>query len=337
MTGNRSRRFIQAPIIGLECPIRVPELPPIDPDCKTVQLAASYSQGTVTKPTDSDFEAAAEYLKDHPRIIFRVFDRQTTDNLEYLRFFKNHRRFWIDLYLLQDVSGVRHLADGLESLFLGATKATIDLSFLQRFGEIKELHLEHHRKNIKVLSGLTNLEYLSLRSITLDDLSILLPLHKLLELEIRLGGTKNLDLLGEIGKIRYLHLWKILGLSDISPIGRVATLQNLFLQALPRVTKLPELSFCKLLRRIVLYQMNGISDLEALSRVASLRELAILSMAQLSAQSFSPLSALTLLDRVDIWLRNKKKHGDIFRILGPVVSDTSGEFSSLSHDNFDYQ
>lgn len=337
MAENTLQEYPQRSFIQIKYPVRLSNLPHLGPECRRVQLAPHYGESSGRKPSDRDFQAVAEYLTGHPHIVFRVYGSETVDNLEYLRFFKNHHRFEIDIFSLRDFDGLRHLADGLESLFFGATKATLDLSFLQRFKGLRELHLEGHRKNAQVLSILTNLEYLSLRSVTLKDLSFLLPLHKLLDLEIRLGGTKNLQPLGEIGTIRYLHLWKILGLSDLSPVANVTTLQNLFLQALPRVTRLPELTHCKLLRRIVLYQMKGVSNLEALSTLTGLRELAILSMPQLTPRSFSPLSALTRLERVDVWLRNKEKHREISQMLGPVVSDRQGEFSGLLSDDFRYQ
>lgn len=327
----------QRSIVQVSYPVQLSNLPHLGPECRRVQLAPHYGAYSGSKPSDTDFRAIAEYLAGHPEVVFRVYGSDTVDNLEYLRFFRNHHRFEIDVSFLEDFGGLRHLSEGLESLFLGATKAALDLSFLQGFKGLKELHLEGHRKNIQVLSALTNLKYLSLRSVTLKDLSVLLPLHKLLDLEIRLGGTRNLQPLAEVGRIRYLHLWKILGLSDLSPIGKVTTLQNLFLQALPRVTRLPELTHCMLLRRIVLYQMKRIRSLEPLSTSTGLRELAVLSMPHLAAESFSPLSALTALERLDVWLRNKKKHREIRQILGPVVSDKNGEFSNLLSANFQYQ
>ena len=337
MAQNAQGEFPRRGFVQVKYPVRLSDLPYLGPECRRVQLAPQYGESSSGKPSDRDFQAVAEYLRDHPHVVFRVCGSETIDNLEYLRFFKDHHRFEIDLFFLRNVDGLRHLSDGLESLFFGATRTALDLSFLERFKRLRELHLEGHWKNVQALSALTNLEYFSLRSVTLKDLSFLLPLHKLLDLELRLGGIRDLQPLGEIGKIRYVHLWKILGLSDLSPVGKITTLQNLFLQALPRVTRLPELAHCKLLRRIVLYQMKGLSNLEALSTLTGLRELAVLSMPQLTSQSFSPLSALTTLGRVDIWLRNRKKHREITQILGPVVSDRDGEFSSLLSDDFRYQ
>lgn len=38
-------------------------------------------------------------------------------------------------------------------------------------------------------------------------------------LDIELGGTKGLGLLPRVGRLRYLELWMVKGLSDLSPRG----------------------------------------------------------------------------------------------------------------------
>ena len=55
-----------------------------------------------------------------------------------------------------------------------------------------------------MLSQLTGLQELTLRSTTLADLSLLLPLGELRSLDIKLGGTNDLALLPEVGQLRYL-------------------------------------------------------------------------------------------------------------------------------------
>ena len=52
---------------------------------------------------------------------------------------------------------------------------------------------------------------------------MLLPLTRLLSLDIKLGGTTNLGLLPRIGRLRYLELWLIRGLADIGPVGDMPT------------------------------------------------------------------------------------------------------------------
>ena len=90
-----------------------------------------------------------------------------------------------------------------------------------------------------MLSQLTGLQELTLRSTTLADLSLLLPLGELRSLDIKLGGTNDLALLPEVGQLRYLELWRIRRFSDASMLGKLAHLRHLFLQSFPRSRRCP--------------------------------------------------------------------------------------------------
>jgi hypothetical protein len=162
------------------------------------------------------------------------------------------------------------------------------LLFLQRFPRLRTLHLEGHTKDIDVIGTLSQLEHLTLRSITLADLSILRPLNRLRSLEIKLGGTKNLGLLPEIGQLRYLELWMIRGLTDLGPIASVRTLQFLFLQALKKFATIPSLARLPLLRRIHLQTMKGLAELRSVAEAPALEVLVAIDMPQLAPEAFRP-------------------------------------------------
>jgi hypothetical protein len=106
----------------------------------------------------------------------------------------------------------------------------IDLRILGRFPSLRWLYLEKHQKGIETISQLTRLDDPTLRSITLPDLSPLLPLEALRSFDLKLGGTNDLALLPRVGQLRYLELWRIRGLSDVSAVGSLLHLRHLFLQ-----------------------------------------------------------------------------------------------------------
>jgi hypothetical protein len=138
--------------------------------------------------TDDDFPRLADWLRPYPEMTLRAYLRHR--DLEFLRFFPFVRRFDVDAaYGLESLDGLRHLPDDLEHLAIGGTRRRLDLTGLERFSGLKALFLEGHTKHIDVISSLTSLENLSLRSITLRNLSLLLPLTRLRGLEIKLGGT----------------------------------------------------------------------------------------------------------------------------------------------------
>jgi hypothetical protein len=264
--------------------------------------------------TDSDFLRLADWLRGSPQLSLRVGvgfkPLSTITDLEFLRFFPFIRHFGaVTLFhSLKSIDGLRHLAPNLESLDIGATKSKLDLSVLARFSGLKTLVLEGQTEGIEAISKLTALEDLTLRSITLPDLSLLLPMTELRALDIKLGGTKDLTLLPRIGKLQYLELWMVKGLTDLSAVGRLPHLRYLFLQALRRVEALPDLSANKELRRIYLRTMKGLRDLRPLATAPSLEQLLLIDMRHLQPEDLRPLVGLPNLKGVDIGLGSDRKN-----------------------------
>ena len=195
--------------------------------------------------TDDDFRTLGEWFRAYPEMDLRAYgsyDHSITD-LEFLRFFPTLRKFAADALWdsLTTLDGLRHLPPDLEELGIGATKAKLDLAVLSRFPELRWLFLEGQTKHLEVISGLTQLYDLTLRSITMPDLSLLLPLKGLRSLDLKLGGTRDLGLLPRVGELWYLELWMIRGLTDITAVGTIPSLRVLFLQALRQVEALPDL------------------------------------------------------------------------------------------------
>jgi len=255
-----------------------------------------------TMLTDAEFERLAAWLRDYPEMTLRAYGSYdgSIRDLEFLRFFPTLRRFDVDSVWshLRSLDGLRHLPDDVEQLALGATKRGLDLRILDRFGGLRTLFLEGHTNGIDVVSRLTRLEALSLRSITLPDLSVLLPLQLLRSFELKLGGTKNLALLPRIGQLRYLEIWLVRGLSDLSAIGDLPELRYLFLQALKQVRSLPSLERSRMLRRVHLETMQGLTDLAGVARAPALEELVLVDMAQLEPESLAPFRGHPALRKV---------------------------------------
>lgn len=272
--------------------------------------------------TDADFERLAGWLRAYPELTLRVYASNEVHDLEFLRFFPSIRRVSADgLWQLESLDGLRHLPTDLVQLGLGRTKRRLDLEVIGRFTNLRKLSLEAQTKNIEVVSRLTSLEDLRLRSITLRDLALLLPLRRLVSLELKLGGTNDLALLPRIGRLRYLELWRVRGLSDISMLGQLPHLRYLFLQALKHVESLPDLSAARALRRVHLETMRGIRDLAPLASAPSLEEILLIDMPQLRLDDLRPLVGLHRLTAATVGLGNLRKNAEARQVLGlPAVS-----------------
>ncbi|HEX7490448.1 MAG TPA: hypothetical protein VF337_01955 [Candidatus Limnocylindrales bacterium] len=286
-------------------------------------LPARTGQGVVELAgplTEDDSRRLGDWLGRYPDMALSVGG--TSTDLEFLRFFPLQRRLTIaSAYALRSLDGLRHLPDDLETLHLGESRQKLDLSPLARFGNLKSLWLDGHSKHIEALASLTSLEELSFRSITLPDLSLLLPMTRLLSLEIKLGGTADIRLLPQVGQIRYLELWRIKGLSDISAIGEMPHLRSVFLQTLKHVETIPDLNSAVALRRVYLETMKGIRDLRPLASAPALEEIALIDMPQLQPNELRPLVGLPHLKAVTAGLCSQRKNDTAEAMFGlPRVS-----------------
>ncbi len=226
----------------------------------------------------------SHFVAEYPSVNFRAYGHGGFHDLEFLRHFPFVRYFQADLWSLDNWDGLRFLPADLNFLGLGATKKTLSLGILSRFPDLKRLFLEGHHKDIGVVADLKRLEDLTLRSITLPDLSLLVGLEHLWSLDIKLGGTKNLALLPELKSLKYLELWMVKGLDDVSPIASAISLQHLFLQALRRVEAVPPLGALAHLRRVGIETMKGLRDLRPFAAAPSLEQFSAVDMGHLQPE-----------------------------------------------------
>ena len=283
-------------------------------------------QGVVqfnTPLSDDDFRRLSDWLGQYPDMALRAYGQ--INDLEFLRFFPSLRRFSYDpLYAGDSLTGLDYLDGSLEELEIGRTNARLDLAVLARFPRLRTLYLEGHSKHIDALSKLPDLEDLTLRSVTLPDLSPLLPLTRLRSLDIKLGGTKDLRLLPRIGQLRYLELWLVRGLSDIEAIGQLPSLRYLLLQALKHVVMLPDLSQDVALRRVHLETMKGLRDLRPLATAPGLEELLLVAMGHLSLDDLRPLTGLSRLRRITVGLGSEVRNAQARALFG--LDDVEGPY-----------
>ncbi|HEV8403856.1 MAG TPA: hypothetical protein VGQ31_12580 [Candidatus Limnocylindrales bacterium] len=274
--------------------------------------------------TDDDFRQVGEWFRRYPEMRLRAYgsyDHSITD-LEFLRFFPTLRRFGADALFdsLRSLDGLRHLPTDLEELAIGETRTRLDLGVLSRFGGMKRLFLEGQTKHLEVISSLTALDDLTLRSITMPDLSLLLPLRGLRSLDLKLGGTRDLRLLPRVGELWYLELWMIRGLADVTAVGSIPSLRSLFLQALRQVEALPDMSEATSLRRVRLETMKGLRDLRPLATAPALEAVELIDMRHLQPEDLAPLVGLPNLTAVTPGLGSRRKNDAGSALLGlPLV------------------
>jgi hypothetical protein len=285
----------------LRSPLDDHMLRPLDPRCEVVQFSEPL--------TDDEYRRLALFLNDYPSVPLRAYMSFAFRDLEFLRHFGRVRQVQIDAWMVENLDGLNYLTGELEFLALGATKRTLSLSVLNRFRGLKQLAIEGHRKNIEVVAKLEQLEQLTLRSVSVHDLTFLTPLRRLWWIAIRLGGIRDLGALPEIGALKYVELWMIRALEDLSPLSEIGTLQYLFLQDLSRVAALPRMEKLQRLRRVHLQKLKMLRDLRPLASAKALEDLLVAQAPQLGVEDFRPLFGHPSLKRAWIALGDSAPFG----------------------------
>jgi hypothetical protein len=304
---------------SLRTPITEDQLAPLAPNENVLQFSSL--------PSEDQLRRIAELLQPRPDVALRVYGGYdgTISDLEFLRFFPFVRRFSADaLYnQLTSIDGLRHLPPTLERLLIGRTRKRMSLAPIERFGELHMLFVEGAHKDFEVISGLSQLEDLTLRSVTLPDLSILLPLHRLRKLDLKLGGTRDIRLLPRIGRLQYVELWLIRGLDDVGPVAEVESLEHLFLQALKQVTRLPSFARSTELRRVDLQTMKGLTDLAPLAKAPNLEILTLIEMRHLRPDALRSFIGHPSL-RAGIWDLGSRRKNTAAQDLLPLPPEPFG-------------
>jgi hypothetical protein len=304
--------------VNVRSPISKQTLKSINSELTHVQFVSAL--------TDADYKAVAQRMRSLPHVFLRAYGSYdgTITNLDFLLYFPFLRSFQADAlyHSLVNIDGLAYVPEDVRFIGLGQTKKKLSLSPLARFADLRVLYLEGQTKDIDVVSGLGELRSVTLRSITLPDLSLLLPLTKLRALALKLGGTKNLALLPDFKALDYLELWMVKGLSDLTPIADLRHLEYLFLQSLRQVESLPAMSGLTRLQRLWIETMKGLTDLTPIRDAPSLRHLAVIDMGHLQPEAFEPLIGYPALETLQFALGSKRKTDAVQKIISlPRDSD----------------
>lgn len=311
----------QSPFIReVSSPLSDEDLRPLDPRCNVVQFSSPLR--------DQDFLKLSRFLVEYPTVPLRIYGHYETgvEDLSFLRYFPTLRGFYSDVFETKSWDGLEFLPDNLERLALGATRKSLSLACIARLRGIKDLHLEGHKKDLKTIASLVNIEFLDLRSISLPDLSLLESLPKLRGLALRLGGTNNLTF-PDLPDLRYLELWMIRGLTDISGITRLGNLRYLFLQDLKNVSTIPSLHVMPKLERLHLVNMKGLTDLSPISEAPNLQELLLMSMDKIKVDNLKCFLNHPSLRAATIGLGSLSRNKEAMDLLG--LEAVSGDYKPI--------
>lgn len=199
--------------------------------------------------------------------------------------------------------------DNIKSLSIeGNLSKGYNVDFISKFNNLKSLYIEGPCKGIEEIGKLLNLEELVLRSISLPNLNFICNLNKLWSIDIKLGGIKDFTVLSKLPQVKYLELWQIKGLSDISFISKMTALQNLHLESLINVTELPSFEKLKKLKRIKLMNLKGLKHFDKLKLAPNLRDFFFTMIHQLQPEDLLPVLQNPNLKNIYVYFPSDKKN-----------------------------
>ena len=213
---------------------------------------------------------------------------------------------------IRDFGFLERLPPILDTLHLEeAQSKSVSIKPIERFSQLRRLYIERHHKDLESIGTLPKLHSLVLRSITVPSLSFLTSCATLQVLQLKLGGTTQLDALAALPDLRELEMWQVRKLADISVVARIGHLETLTLQDLPNVTAVPSLASCKQLKSVFVRHLENLTDLSPIAEAPNLEHFAFTGTTRCSPEAFKPLVNHQALK--DVWVglgssKNKAVH-----------------------------
>lgn len=309
-------------VVRVTSPVTDQQVRLIRSDCRTVQFDAPL--------TDDDHRTLSELFLQRPELALRIYGHysEACPDLSFLRFYSAIRHFGVGARGIQSLDGIELIAPSLKSLTIEIPRERkLSIRFIGKARQLERLHLEGQPKDLDCLQAAVELQRMTLRSVKIPDLSLLEPLKRLWWLSLKLGSTSGLQPLSRIGKLKYLELWMVNGVTELEPLGEVRSLQFVYLQALRRVAALPSCSGLVNLRTLVLDTMKGIRDLSPLREAPRLENLAVISAMHMQPSDFACLKNHPSLRGLTAGLGSTKRNDAVQSMIGlPAANFNSTQF-----------
>lgn len=279
----------------------------------------------------SEYETINTLVKARPDVTVRAYGTDADlARLNFLRYFPNVNKISLDMLDISDLGPLENLSQSLESLDIGQTRRQLDLSPATFFDSLRSLRIEGHVKGLaQLIEGNRKLQSLSLWRLPIDNTLPKVNLPPLESLALTLGSMRDLTWLRQIAGLRYLALRRVKGISDLSPLVNLDSLEWLWLDALGKVTKMPDFKDNDSLHRIELTNMSGLRDDDALMGLMGAKQLRqlLVSESKLSLEAFKRISNHATLDRVGVGLGSKRLNDEVHALLNRPPIQDSAEYS----------
>jgi hypothetical protein len=155
---------------------------------------------------------------------------------------------------------------------------------------------------------------LTLRRVTIDDLTFLDALPELEHLQLYATRIADWSALSRVQTLRRLFVNGVKDPGSLAIVSRTAHLRQLSLANLPTLTKLPDLSSCRDLREVRLWNCKRLGDITALLHAPALEELSLVATPHVPSDLI-PLLALPRLEYLSATFESKRANDEFAALL----------------------
>jgi hypothetical protein len=241
-----------------------------------------------TPKSDPEMRRIGELWNGRRDVELRLLGYAAKD-FEFLRYFPGLERLNVQVPIIKNIDGLRHVGESLKEFTLASTTVPLSLRPVADCARLESLHIQRHVKDFSALRSLSRLRHLGVPGISLPDLSALLPFVHLRSLFLGFCKPIDLGLIGRFAELEALHILKMNNLLDLSALGLARNLRRIELEWLPHVETLPELSQLVMLEELEIISMKSLRDISSIAAAPALRFLGLWDCKGLTLQSFECL------------------------------------------------
>jgi Leucine-rich repeat (LRR) protein len=272
------------------------DLPGLDPWRPLHEACVCLS---MQKPkTDLELRRISELWNGRRDVELQLWGHAVQD-FEFLRYFPGLERFNVQVPIIRNIEGLRHVAESLKEFTLASTTVRLSLQPVAACARLESLHLQRQVKDFGALRSLTRLRYLGISGNSLPDLSALLPFEALQSLFLGFCKPIDLGLLGRFTELEALHIIKMNNLRELSALRLGRNLKRIELEWLPHVETVPDLSGLTKLEEVEITTMKSLRDVSSIATAPALRFLGLWDCKSLTPQRFECLLGHPTLKRLN--------------------------------------
>jgi hypothetical protein len=262
------------------------DLPGLDPWRPLHQACIRLS---IQKPMDgAQMRRLAELWNGRRDVEVRLLGYAAED-LEFLGYFSDLEKLNVQVPIIKDIGGLRHVAESLKEFTLASKTARVSLKPVAACTPLESLHIQNHVRDFDALRSIHGLRYLGIPGISLPDLSDLLPFKHLRSLFLGFCKPIDLGLIGRFAELEAVNIVKMNNLRDLAALGLACNLRRIELAWLPHVASLPAFSEFNRLDEFEIEGMKSLCDITSIAAAPAIRYLALWDCKSLTPESFKCL------------------------------------------------